>query len=304
MTDARTEPNPPADVNASGIVSSVWLAGFEPMALDERERHALELLRKWEPDEGYYVAFSGGKDSIVIKRLCEMAGVRFDAHYNQTTIDPPELVRFIKQHHPDVGWNLAEKGNMMHRVATAPKVPPTRLVRWCCGEYKERSGEGRVRVFGVRKAESASRAKRWNEVADYNGQLVICPDRALVRRRGLGIHPQAQRAPLLALRRGMDAARLRRLPAGNASDAGQRVRALAGIRAQLEESHRRELGEVARRAEGGWHATLSREIQDRRRLLAMVAHATRARLLPRGLPRRSSLDQPTRGHGVFGQRLR
>ena len=175
MADAPQTHHPQTDGPASDIVSSVWLAGFEPMTLDEREQHALELIREWEPDEGYYLAFSGGKDSIVCKHLLKLAGVRFDAHYNQTTIDPPELVRYIKAHHADVGWNLPEHGNMMHRVAEAPKAPPTRLMRWCCGEYKERSGEGRVRVFGVRKAESASRAKRWNEVADYNGQLVLCP---------------------------------------------------------------------------------------------------------------------------------
>jgi phosphoadenosine phosphosulfate reductase len=59
-------------------------------------------LKEFEPPEGYYLAFSGGKDSCVLKALADMAQVKYDAHYNWTTVDPPELVRFIKDYHPDV----------------------------------------------------------------------------------------------------------------------------------------------------------------------------------------------------------
>ena len=50
---------------------------------------AIERLREHEPPEGYYGAFSGGKDSCVIKELAKMAGVRVDWHYSLTTVDPP-----------------------------------------------------------------------------------------------------------------------------------------------------------------------------------------------------------------------
>ncbi len=66
---------------------------------------SIERLKFFEPvKEGYYLAFSGGKDSVVLKRLAEMAGVKFDAHYSVTTIDPPELTQFIRKYHPDVKW--------------------------------------------------------------------------------------------------------------------------------------------------------------------------------------------------------
>lgn len=69
----------------------------------------IDRIKNFEPPEiGYYLAFSGGKDSVVLKRLTEMAGVKFDAWYNLTTIDPPELVKFIKEKHPDVKWNRPE----------------------------------------------------------------------------------------------------------------------------------------------------------------------------------------------------
>lgn len=147
------------------------------MLIKDTTKRAIELLRANEPDDGYYLAFSGGKDSCVCRKLLELSGCQFDAWYNNTTIDPPELIRFIKDNHSDVGWNNSKYGNMMHRVATAPKTPPTRHGRWCCEEYKEYGGVNRVRVFGVRRAESPARKARWSELSYGNrGSLpVICP---------------------------------------------------------------------------------------------------------------------------------
>lgn len=147
------------------------------MGLDDIVQRAVDLLREQSPCNGYYLAFSGGKDSCVCKKLLELSGVSFDAWYNQTTIDPPELIRFIREHHGDVKWNRPKHGNMMHRVATAPKVPPTRSGRWCCQEYKEASSPRyRVKVFGVRVAESASRKKHWSEITvDMYDDRAICP---------------------------------------------------------------------------------------------------------------------------------
>lgn len=133
------------------------------------------LLRLHEPEEGYYLAFSGGKDSVAIEYLARLAGVKFDKRYNSTTIDPPELIRFIKKYHPDAIWNFPEMP-MMTMVATAPKVPPTRNGRWCCSVYKEGGGKGRVKVMGVRAAESKRRALNWREIAeDMHGSPTVCP---------------------------------------------------------------------------------------------------------------------------------
>lgn len=91
--------------------------------LEKKEARAMALFRLFEdtairyhPD-GYYLAFSGGKDSVVIYALAKMAGVRFKAHYHMTTVDPPELVRFIRSSFPEVStdypeysmWNLIVK---------------------------------------------------------------------------------------------------------------------------------------------------------------------------------------------------
>ena len=121
----------------------------------------LERIKTFEPEEGYYLAFSGGKDSQCIYHLCKMAGVKFDAHYRVTSVDPPELVNFIKHKYPDVSREVPhdDEGNpitMWSLIASKTK-PPTRKFRYCCEKLKESGGKGRVTMTGVRWAESRSR---------------------------------------------------------------------------------------------------------------------------------------------------
>lgn len=70
--------------------------------LQEKVQKSIERLKAFEPPEGYYLAFSGGKDSVVCKALLDMSGCKYEAVYRVTSVDPPELVRFIKDQHPDV----------------------------------------------------------------------------------------------------------------------------------------------------------------------------------------------------------
>lgn len=118
---------------------------------------AIKRLKIFEPKEGYYLAFSGGKDSVVIKSLADMANVKYDAHYNYTTIDPPELVEFIKEKHKDVIINRPEKS--FYQLVVKHGFP-TRMSRWCCEKLKEGGGNGRLVITGVRWAESYKRSKR------------------------------------------------------------------------------------------------------------------------------------------------
>ena len=125
---------------------------------------AIKRLQLFEPPEGYYIAFSGGKDSCVVKALADMAGVKYDAHYNHTSVDPPELIYFIREHHPDVKIEYPRYPNgtrvTMWNLIPKMKMPPTRMVRYCCKHLKENGGEGRFTVTGVRWAESSKRRNR------------------------------------------------------------------------------------------------------------------------------------------------
>ena len=141
------------------------------MSLSEKVSKSIERLKAFEPAEGYYLAFSGGKDSVVCKHLMELAGVKYDATYRVTSVDPPELVKFIKEQHPDVVREVprysetyriekyAGKPITMWNLIPNKVMPPTRLTRYCCRELKETGGDGRVTVTGVRWAESRARAQ-------------------------------------------------------------------------------------------------------------------------------------------------
>ena len=56
--------------------------------------NAIDLLRMTCPPEGFYLATSFGKDSIVAHRLLDEAGEKYDAHKNHTSVDPPRHVDF------------------------------------------------------------------------------------------------------------------------------------------------------------------------------------------------------------------
>lgn len=125
----------------------------------------LERLKAIEPRGGsWYLAFSGGKDSCVIKALTDMAGIKYDAHYRVSSVDPPELVRFIKEQHPDVSIDFPRDKNgkviTMWNLIPAQVMPPTQVARYCCQYIKEDGGEGRDKITGVRWDESARRKKK------------------------------------------------------------------------------------------------------------------------------------------------
>ena len=127
----------------------------------DKVKVAINRLKLHEPKEGYYLAFSGGKDSCVCYELCKMAGVKFTAHYHVTTVDPPELIYFIREHYPDAWENRTRPKKSMWQLIVAHGILPQRQIRYCCKELKEDNGKGRVVITGVRRAESVARSKRY-----------------------------------------------------------------------------------------------------------------------------------------------
>lgn len=143
----------------------------------------LERLKTIEPRGGsWYLAFSGGKDSCVIKALADMAGIKYDAHYRVSSVDPPELVRFIKEKHPDVSIDFPRdkdgKVITMWNLIPAYTMPPTMIVRYCCKELKEDGGKDRDKITGVRWDESTRRKNTRGgiEVGESRKRELIDPD--------------------------------------------------------------------------------------------------------------------------------
>ena len=123
---------------------------------------AIAFLRMWEPVHGYLLASSGGKDSLTLIRLADMAGVKYKAFYSMTTIDPPEVMQFIHKHQPFVEW-LKPENSFFNFVRK--KGPPLATQRWCCDVLKEMPGKAikqqfPIHITGIRGEESTKRGKR------------------------------------------------------------------------------------------------------------------------------------------------
>lgn len=138
-------------------------------SLKEKERIAIERLKTFAPNDGdsYYLCYSGGKDSDCIRILAALADVPHEIHHNLTTVDAPETIYYIKSipgviidkatykdGSPKTMWNLIPR----------KKLPPTRLMRYCCSELKEWGGKGRLKITGVRWDESTNRKKNGDVV--------------------------------------------------------------------------------------------------------------------------------------------
>lgn len=122
--------------------------------LKEKERRAIEVLKAFEPEDGYHLCYSGGKDSDCIRILADLAGVKHEIHHNLTTADAPETVYYVKSI-PNIIIDKPEIS--MWRLIERQGYPPTRISRYCCEKLKEHGGAGRLKITGVRKKESRNR---------------------------------------------------------------------------------------------------------------------------------------------------
>jgi len=121
-------------------------------------REAQRFLRK-SYSGTYFLGFSGGKDSIVTEHLAKTSGISYEAYYSCTTIDPPEVTRFIRNEYPNVKWLYPRKSFIKMII---PNNPPLNKARWCCRELKKRPSWKhplRHRIMGIRHEESSRRSK-------------------------------------------------------------------------------------------------------------------------------------------------
>lgn len=75
-----------------------------------------------------------------------------------TSVDPGDVIRFVKTEYSSVVRHKPKLS--IFQKAIERQILPTMRVRWCCADFKESAGAGKVTLIGIRAEESARRARR------------------------------------------------------------------------------------------------------------------------------------------------
>lgn len=166
------------------------------MAMTDLEQTAMERLRLASQmslklyKQPLLLTDSGGKDSAVICKLAENAGIPFEICHSHTTADAPETVYHVRKRAKEyeekgIKYTIilpTYQGKRTSMWDLIPKklMPPTRIARYCCAVLKETAGKGRFVVTGVRWAESVKRAANRGalevQAADPKKRLILNND--------------------------------------------------------------------------------------------------------------------------------
>jgi len=130
---------------------------------DDLIKESIDFLRQHQPKNDIYaVSLSMGKDSIVVKHLCEVANIPHKSFFISTRSDPPEVLQFAIKYYPDTKWYYP-KVSMLEAIKYYG--PPTRDNPWCHKILKDNLRESITtipyihRLSGLRADESEARAK-------------------------------------------------------------------------------------------------------------------------------------------------
>lgn len=136
--------------------------------------------------------YSGGKDSDVMLELFKRSGIPFEAHNNHTTVDAPPTVYHIRKKFRELEGSGIKaniempkyKGNSVTMWSLIPqkKMPPTRLMRYCCQVLKETGCANRFIATGVRWDESNARSERaaYETIARTKAQKITVTDEIML----------------------------------------------------------------------------------------------------------------------------
>lgn len=163
------------------------IKGFENESLTDRrpqtlaekvEKSKRTLILAADMSKTYYNApliltYSGGKDSDVMLHLAEscLKADDFEVLNSHTSVDAPETVYHIRAEFKrlsakgikaTIHYPKDKDGNheTMWTLIPKKKMPPTRMMRYCCTILKETSTPNRLAALGVRAAESSKRQGR------------------------------------------------------------------------------------------------------------------------------------------------
>lgn len=130
----------------------------------KRLREAAEMSMQFY-NKPLIITYSGGKDSEVLLELAKRSGITFAVNNSHTTADAPETVYHIRKVFYEmelqgIKCNIDYPKMSMWELIPYKKMPPTRIVRYCCDYLKENSCNNSMIATGVRWAESTKRKTR------------------------------------------------------------------------------------------------------------------------------------------------
>ena len=126
--------------------------------LEKKINQAIRLLQSIPTDKGdIELSYSGGKDSDVILKLSQLAGIKVRVIYKSTSIDPPGTISHATKNGAEI---IRPKKTFFQLVEQ--KGLPSRFVRFCCSELKEYKICD-IAIQGIRRSESRKRSDLYQE---------------------------------------------------------------------------------------------------------------------------------------------
>lgn len=121
------------------------------MELKDKIEQAKRLIKSVCAMHNTALAYSSGKDSVVLDYLAREVNVQVKRFHNVTTIDPSGTIKFAEKH----GCEIV-RSELSFLDLVEKKGFPTMFRRFCCKNLKERYYSDYA-LFGIRKDESVKR---------------------------------------------------------------------------------------------------------------------------------------------------
>lgn len=127
--------------------------------LEDKILRTFEILKScYNKAVPFHLAFSGGKDSIVLADLVKKFEFKHRLYFYNNPLLAPDTIQFIRQNYPDT-IKLNPKYNFYELVAKKG-ILPTRMTRYCCEYFKEAHNSDSLILTGIRNDESSNRTNR------------------------------------------------------------------------------------------------------------------------------------------------
>lgn len=133
---------------------------YSSVDTEDKVKKAVKFVRSLGHNRNLTLAFSSGKDSVVLDYIAKEAGISVERVHNVTTIDPEGTLSMALKY----GCRLS-RNDLSFLDLVEKKGFPTQFRRFCCKELKERYISDFV-LLGVRKGESVKRSKCYDDVSD------------------------------------------------------------------------------------------------------------------------------------------